>query len=161
MFWLRNKKVIFFVRILNLRPVYINNFSLVSWHINVNPLYTNGFFLLVWYNKPGIVHCIYLGVSGYILKCILLSEDDFYLNKQCRPWRLCTVRLGVSQIQRVNHKCSTFQIQNRISSPEYFKFMRLDFIREKKKKKTYISITPRPIHCSLQSHHHHGQRSSP
>ena len=29
-----------------------------------NPLYTNGFFLLVWYNKLGIAHCTYLGVSG-------------------------------------------------------------------------------------------------
>ena len=28
-------------------------------------LYTNGFFLLVLYNKLGIIHCTYLGVSGY------------------------------------------------------------------------------------------------
>ena len=31
----------------------------------VSPLYINGFFFLVWYNKLGIVHCTYLGVSGY------------------------------------------------------------------------------------------------
>ena len=31
----------------------------------INPLYTNGFFLLVSYNQLGIVHCTYLGVSGY------------------------------------------------------------------------------------------------
>ena len=36
--------------------------------IQVNPLYTNAFFLLVWYNKLGIVHCTYLGESGYIFK---------------------------------------------------------------------------------------------
>ena len=38
-----------------------------SWNSKkyINPLYTNhGFFLLVWYNKLGIVHCTYLGVSG-------------------------------------------------------------------------------------------------
>ena len=34
----------------------------------VNPLYTNGLFLLVCYNKLGIVHCTYLGVSGYNCK---------------------------------------------------------------------------------------------
>ena len=34
----------------------------------INPLYTNGLFLLVEYNKFGIVHCTYLGVSGYNLK---------------------------------------------------------------------------------------------
>ena len=34
----------------------------------VNPLYTNGFFLLVCYNKLWIVHCTYLGMSGYNLK---------------------------------------------------------------------------------------------
>ena len=32
---------------------------------SINPLYTNGVFLLVWYNTPGLVHCTYLGVSGY------------------------------------------------------------------------------------------------
>ena len=36
-------------------------------------LYTNGFFLLVCYNKLGIVHCTYLGVSGYNSKKILFS----------------------------------------------------------------------------------------
>ena len=43
-----------------------------------NPLYTDGLFLLVWYNRLGIVHCIYLGVSGYNLKIYhILSEDRF------------------------------------------------------------------------------------
>ena len=31
-------------------------------------MYTNGVFLLVSYNKLGIVHCTYLGVSGYNFK---------------------------------------------------------------------------------------------
>ena len=34
----------------------------------LNPLYNNGLFLLVGNNKFGIVHCTYLGVSGYRLK---------------------------------------------------------------------------------------------
>ena len=46
-----------------------------------NPLYTNGFSLLVSYNKLGIVHCAYLGVSGYNLKkkylFFFLPEDLF------------------------------------------------------------------------------------
>ena len=41
--------------------------------ISNNPLYTNGFILLVWYNKLGIVHCTYLGVSGYNFQKILYS----------------------------------------------------------------------------------------
>ena len=46
---------------------------------SINPMYTYGLFHLVRYNKLEIVHCIYLGVSGYNLKknCILLSEDLF------------------------------------------------------------------------------------
>ena len=57
----------------------------------INHLYTyvNGFFLLVWYNMFGIVHCTYVGMSGYNFfkkYCIILSEDLFYLYKQCRPW---------------------------------------------------------------------------
>ena len=42
-----------------------------------NPLYTNDIFYLVWYNKLGIVHCTYLGVSDYDFHkyCVLLSED--------------------------------------------------------------------------------------
>ena len=38
-----------------------------------------GFFLLVGYNKLGIVHYSYLGVSGCNIKkkCIFLSEDLF------------------------------------------------------------------------------------
>ena len=48
-----------------------------------NPLYTNEFFLLAWYNKHGIVHYTYLGVSGYVFfkYCIILSEDRFTLTK--------------------------------------------------------------------------------
>ena len=38
-----------------------------------NPLYSNGFFLLIWYNKLGIVHCTYIGVSGYNFPKILYS----------------------------------------------------------------------------------------
>ena len=46
----------------------------------LNPLYTNGFFLLVLYNKLAIIHCTYLGASGYNFKkyCILLSVDLSY-----------------------------------------------------------------------------------
>ena len=40
----------------------------------INPLYTNDFFLLVWYNKLGLVHCTYLGVSGYNFQKILYSN---------------------------------------------------------------------------------------
>ena len=53
-----------------------------------NHLYTNGFFRLVWYNKFGIVHCTYLGVSGnnFLNKySIILSEYIFNVNKLCRP----------------------------------------------------------------------------
>ena len=32
---------------------------------NLYPLYTYGFFLLIGYNKHRIVHCKYLGMSGY------------------------------------------------------------------------------------------------
>ena len=39
----------------------------------INPLYTNGFFLLVLNYKIGIVHCTYLGVSGYNFRKILYS----------------------------------------------------------------------------------------
>ena len=45
----------------------------------VNPLYTsNGFFLLIWYNKLGIVHCTYIGVSGYYLKRMYFILRSFY-----------------------------------------------------------------------------------
>ena len=47
-----------------------------------NPLYNYGFFHLVRYNKLGIVHGTYLGVSGYNLKKKVLyhfSEDLLYL----------------------------------------------------------------------------------
>ena len=40
---------------------------------DINPLYTNGFILLVSYNKLEIVHCTYLGVSGYNFPKILYS----------------------------------------------------------------------------------------
>ena len=36
-----------------------------SWAGIFNILHTNGFFHLVWYDKLGIVHSTYLGVSGY------------------------------------------------------------------------------------------------
>ena len=42
----------------------------IEW-LRLNPLYTNGFSLLVRYNKPGIVQCTYLGVSGYDFQKIL------------------------------------------------------------------------------------------
>ena len=45
-------------------------YDVVSKH--VNPLYTNGLFPLVCYNKLGIVHCTYLGVSGYYFQIIYL-----------------------------------------------------------------------------------------
>ena len=47
--------------------------------IYFNPLYTHRLFLLVSYNILGIVHCTYLGVSGYNIQNILysLSEDLF------------------------------------------------------------------------------------
>ena len=53
----------------------------------MNPLYTNGFFLLVCYNELGIVHCTYLGVSGYNFqkKYILLSEDLFAFTNSVDP----------------------------------------------------------------------------
>ena len=41
----------------------------------VNPLYINGFFLIVLYNKLGMVHCIYLELSGYILYFVNLPVD--------------------------------------------------------------------------------------
>ena len=37
-----------------------------------------------WYDKLGIVHCTFLGVSGYNLNIYCL-RTLFYLNKQCRP----------------------------------------------------------------------------
>ena len=66
-----------------------------------NPLYTNDIFHLVWYNKLGIVHCTYLGVSDYYFHkyCILLSEDLFNLYKQGRPWwnaALCCISFASS-----------------------------------------------------------------
>ena len=53
-------------------------------NVNINPLYTNEFFLLVSYYKLGIVHCTFLGMSGYNFRKILyfLSENIIYLNKQ-------------------------------------------------------------------------------
>ena len=47
--------------------------DLTGMPIMLNPLYTNGIFLLVWYNKLGIAHCTYLGVSGYSFHKILHS----------------------------------------------------------------------------------------
>ena len=37
-----------------------------------NPLCTNGFFFLVCYNKLGMVHCGYQGVTGYHFQIILV-----------------------------------------------------------------------------------------
>ena len=54
-------------------------------HVTLTPLYTNGFFLLVWYNKIGIVHFTYLGVSGYNLIFFLYIFKAFFM-KQCRLW---------------------------------------------------------------------------
>ena len=83
-----------------------------------NPLYTNGFFLLVLYNKLCMIHCIYLGVSGYILFlniCIfclnifltLTNSVDSDEMQHYAAFHLClhfckSTHLGVSQIQRVN-----------------------------------------------------------
>ena len=76
--------------------------SSILFFVCLNPLYTNGFFLLAWYNKLGIVHCTYLGVSSYNLQkiCILLFGDLFYLYKQRRPWwnaALCGILSASSQ----------------------------------------------------------------
>ena len=61
-------------------------------------------------NKLGIVHCTYQGMSGYNSKKKLysLSEDHFYLSKQCRPDEMQhnvykSTCLGVSRIQRVRY----------------------------------------------------------
>ena len=53
----------------------------------VNPLYTDEFFLLVGYNKVGIVHYTYLGMSGYnfVKYCILSSEDLFTYTNSVDP----------------------------------------------------------------------------
>ena len=40
-------------------------FQWCRWIWGFDPWYTNGLFLLFWYNKLGIVHCTYLGVSAY------------------------------------------------------------------------------------------------
>ena len=82
------------------------------WHFLIlldlffNPLYTHGFFLQVRHNKLGIVHCPYLGVSGYNFQNILyfLSEDLCYLYKQCRPrWNaaFCCISSGSSLFANV------------------------------------------------------------
>ena len=64
-----------------------------SIHDNTNPLYTNGFFLLVWYNKLGIIHCTYLGVSGYNFQKIIVYyclKLFFHLtNKHYAAFHLC------------------------------------------------------------------------
>ena len=56
-------------------------------YVTIISLYTNEFFHLVRYNKLGIVHCMYLGVSGYSFKeyCIFLSEVHFYFNNSVDP----------------------------------------------------------------------------
>ena len=62
---------------------------------------------LVWYNKLGIVHCTYLGESGYFFKknieffCLKIF---IYLYKQCRPWwnaASCCISSGSSLFAKV------------------------------------------------------------
>ena len=55
--------------------------------LRLNPLCNKGFFLLVWCNRLGIVHCTFIGVSGYNFKKILhfLSEDLFYFSNSVDP----------------------------------------------------------------------------
>ena len=87
------------------------------------PSYTNRFFLLVWYNKLGIVHCTYLGMSGYNFKkqyCILLSEELIYLYKQCRPWwsaALCCMSSGYSSLQKYLFRGDFWTYIRRYTSP--------------------------------------------
>ena len=82
----------------------------------INPLYTNEFFLLVWNNKIEIVHCTYLGVSGYnfnknfVFFCLpfFFTLTVSTLMKCCIMWHFIWVftvcnstLLGVSRIQSV------------------------------------------------------------
>ena len=58
----------------------------------IYPLNTNGFFFLVLYNKLGIAHCTYLGVSGFKFLKILISKRNivFLFQKEilyCFVWR--------------------------------------------------------------------------
>ena len=69
------------------------------WHISSQftllSLNTYGFFLLVWYKKLGIVHCTYLGMSGYIVFfCLMIF---FYCYKQCNE-ALCCISSGSSPL---------------------------------------------------------------
>ena len=80
------------------------------------PLCTNGFFPLVWYNKLGMVHCIFWGVTGYSFKMIfsvfLSGKMLFCLSKQCRPWwnaTFCGISSGSSLFAKIFLKGSTVQ----------------------------------------------------
>ena len=68
-----------------------------------NHLHTNGFFFLFWYNKLGIIHCTYLGVSGYNIQKILnYFVWRSFLPLQCRPWwnaALCCFHMGLHCLQ--------------------------------------------------------------
>ena len=73
---------------------------------NSNPLYTNELFLLVWYNLFGIVHCTYLGVSGYHFQNILyfLSKDLFFYLDSVDPVEMqhyAAFHLGLHCLQKV------------------------------------------------------------
>ena len=99
-----------------------------------NPLYTNGFFLLVRYNKLGMVHCTYPGVSGYNFIVwrsffTFTNSDDpdemqhdaaFHLGLHC----LQSTRLGVSWIQRVKWKLAA----DGIPADDFFSGSLWDFL---------------------------------
>ena len=74
---------------------------------DVNLLYTKGFFLLVLYNKHGIVHCIYLGVSGYYLKNIVFDLKIFFtLTNSVEPDEMthyAAFHLGLHCLQRYSN----------------------------------------------------------
>ena len=57
------------------------------------PMYTNGFFLLVRYKTLGIVHCTYLGVSGYNLKKKFFCLKIFFTLKltNCEDMMKCSI----------------------------------------------------------------------
>ena len=62
--------------------------SAATFWLPFNPLNFNGFIILVWYNELWIVHCTYLGVSGYNLKkknCILCLKIFFTFANSVDP----------------------------------------------------------------------------
>ena len=50
---------------------------------DINPLYTNGLIFMVCYNRLGIVHCTYLGVSGYNFNTFFV----FIVWRSFLPWQ--------------------------------------------------------------------------